>query len=145
MKKYTTAMGQHCTYLRNDLGFYVARSLGTTKEDNDQLNTLAADLNELALLRESHKELMECAKLWRTAAFTSERAEARAKTRDALARAESLIGSPKPHGGEPQAKEERKESAYEKAIRTNVKPAIWPPITMSQSELDHFRTTGGLL
>ena len=32
------------------------------------------------------------------------------------------------------------ESEYWKAIRTGKKPAIWPPITMTQEELDHFRS-----
>ena len=31
------------------------------------------------------------------------------------------------------------ESEYEKAIRTGVKPAIWPPVVMTREELNHFR------
>jgi hypothetical protein len=36
------------------------------------------------------------------------------------------------------------ESEYEKAIRTGVKPAIWPPIVMTREELNHFRATHGM-
>jgi hypothetical protein len=43
-----------------------------------------------------------------------------------------------------QAKQTPAESAYEKAIRTGVKPAIWPPISMTAEELDHFRRTHGI-
>jgi hypothetical protein len=31
------------------------------------------------------------------------------------------------------------ESNYRKALRTGIKPDIWPPILMSQEDLDHFR------
>ena len=31
------------------------------------------------------------------------------------------------------------EGEYTKAMRTGVKPEIWPPIVMSRAELDHFR------
>jgi hypothetical protein len=37
-----------------------------------------------------------------------------------------------------------KESEYAKAIRTGVKPLIWPPIFMTCEELTHFRSTHGL-
>lgn len=39
---------------------------------------------------------------------------------------------------------EEKESEYAKALRTGVKPAIWPPIMMSREELEHFRSANGL-
>lgn len=37
------------------------------------------------------------------------------------------------------------ESQYEKAIRTGVKPAIWPPIMMTWEELNHFRASHGMV
>lgn len=39
---------------------------------------------------------------------------------------------------------EPKESEYEKAIRTGVRPDIWPPIVMTREELNHFRASNGL-
>lgn len=35
--------------------------------------------------------------------------------------------------------EVKKESEYQKALRTGVKPDIWPPIMMTGEELQHFR------
>lgn len=35
------------------------------------------------------------------------------------------------------------ESEYWKAVRTGKKPKIWPPITMTREELEHFRQTHG--
>ncbi len=35
----------------------------------------------------------------------------------------------------------RRETEYQKALRTGVKPAIWPPISMTSDELLHFRET----
>lgn len=32
------------------------------------------------------------------------------------------------------------ETAYEKALRTGIKPDIWSPIFMTKEELEHFRT-----
>lgn len=37
------------------------------------------------------------------------------------------------------------ESEYCKAIRTGVKPDLWPPISMTRDELDHFRATHGII
>ncbi len=36
------------------------------------------------------------------------------------------------------------ESDYQKALRTGKKPAIWPPIVMTQDDLNHFRSTHGI-
>ena len=36
------------------------------------------------------------------------------------------------------------ESAYQKAIRTGKRPAIWPPIVMTRDDLEHFRRTHGI-
>lgn len=36
------------------------------------------------------------------------------------------------------------ETEYAKALRTGVKPDIWPPISMTREELDHFRRTHGI-
>lgn len=36
------------------------------------------------------------------------------------------------------------ESPYWRAIRTGIKPEIWPPIFMSQDELHHFRRSCGI-
>lgn len=33
----------------------------------------------------------------------------------------------------------KKETEYQKAIRTGIKPAIWPPIVMTREDLEHFR------
>jgi len=40
--------------------------------------------------------------------------------------------------------EEPQETPYQKAIRTGKKPRIWPPIVMTQDDLQHFRTTHGI-
>lgn len=37
-----------------------------------------------------------------------------------------------------------KETEYAKALRTGVKPAIWPPIVMTREELEHFRQSVGI-
>ncbi len=36
------------------------------------------------------------------------------------------------------------ETEYEKALRTGIKPAIWPPIVMTREELEHFRASVGI-
>ena len=36
-------------------------------------------------------------------------------------------------------KRPREETAYRKAIRTGVKPTVWPPIVMTAADLKHFR------
>lgn len=34
-----------------------------------------------------------------------------------------------------------RESEYQKALRTGIQPAIWPPIMMTKDDVDHFRAT----
>ena len=41
-------------------------------------------------------------------------------------------------------KRPREETAYRKAIRTGIKPAIWPPIVMTAKDLKHFRQSHGI-
>lgn len=36
------------------------------------------------------------------------------------------------------------ESEYAKALRTGIKPDIWPPVVMSREELEHFRRSVGV-
>lgn len=36
------------------------------------------------------------------------------------------------------------ETEYRKTLRTGKKPAIWPPIVMTQEDLQHFRATHGI-
>lgn len=36
------------------------------------------------------------------------------------------------------------ETEYHKAVRTGVRPKIWPPIAMSREDLNHFRNAHGL-
>lgn len=40
--------------------------------------------------------------------------------------------------------QELQETQYQKAIRTGIKPAIWPPISMTGDDLQHFRATHGI-
>jgi hypothetical protein len=37
------------------------------------------------------------------------------------------------------------ETEYQKAVRTGIKPRIWPPITMTMDDLDHFRASRGFV
>lgn len=36
------------------------------------------------------------------------------------------------------------ETPYQRAIRTGVKPKIWPPIVMTWDDLQHFRSKHGI-
>lgn len=40
--------------------------------------------------------------------------------------------------------EELQETEYKKALHTEVKPIIWPPIVMTEDDLQHFRKSHGL-
>lgn len=107
MKKYTTAMGTNCSYLVHD-GFHIAKSNGNSREDHRELDFIAADLNGLALLRESHARLMRTIAPFAGFACSPEEGVCgcfNCQAEKALDQAQALIDSQKPHSGDFQVKE----------------------------------------
>jgi len=105
-------MGTNCTYLVHD-GYYKAKSCGTSQEANDWVNGIAADLNELSALRDSHAELVEelsdvlsVAKSegWQHA--TTGRQLILKFAEETLSRAQSLTSTQKPRSGHSDANAE---------------------------------------
>lgn len=112
MKKYTVTPGTRCHHLVSPDGFHLARSFGNFPGDDDQLNTLAADLNELALLRESCAELEhilsrhhEAQRAVRSLPAPYLISDLGKNTAHVLERAQALLSPVKPHSGDSQSKE----------------------------------------